>query len=67
MILGIAIPRMHTTSFATKLETADAKLNSIIPPKKGKKTNVESLKTTLHNSLKRWGNYGERYTWSIMI
>lgn len=67
MILGIAIPRMHTTWFATKLETADTKANTIIPPKKGKKTDVNSLKTTLHNSLKRWGKYGERYTWSILI
>lgn len=67
MILGIAIPRMHTTWFATKLETADSKINAIAPPKKGKKTDVISLKTTLHNSLKRWGKYGERYTWSILI
>jgi GLPGLI family protein len=67
MILGIAIPRMHTTWFATKLETSDTKINTIAPPKKGKKTNVMSLKTTLHNSLKRWGKYGERYTWSILI
>ena len=67
MILGIAIPRMHTTWFATKLETSDPKIGAIAPPKKGKKINVGGLKTTLYNSLKRWGKYGERYTWSIMI
>jgi GLPGLI family protein len=67
MILGIAIPRMHTTWFATKLVTSDPKISSILPPKKGRKTNVPALKTTLYNSLKQWGKYGQRFTWSIMI
>ncbi|WP_018613197.1 GLPGLI family protein [Segetibacter koreensis] len=67
MILGIAIPRMHTTWFATKLEVTEPNTNVILPPKKGKKTNVSSLKTTLQNSLKQWGKYGQRYTWTIMI
>ncbi|MDQ6815198.1 MAG: GLPGLI family protein [Bacteroidota bacterium] len=67
MILGVAIPRMHTTWFATKLVTSDPKLNALAPPKKGKKTNVRDLKTTLFNSMKQWGKYGQRNTWSIMI
>lgn len=67
MILGIAIPRMHTTWFATKLETSDPKISLINPPKKGKKTDVGTLKTTLYNSLKQWGKYGQRYTWKILI
>jgi GLPGLI family protein len=67
MILGIAIPRMHTTWFATKLETSDPKMGIIAPPKKGKKTDVNALKTTLYNSLKQWGKNGQRYTWSILI
>jgi len=67
MILGLAIPRMHTTWFATKLVTSDPKISAIVPPKKGKKTNVSELKTTLYNSLKQWGKYGQRHTWSIMI
>lgn len=67
MILGIAIPRLHTTWFATKLELIDVKSEKLSPPKKGKKTDAASLKTTLHNSLKQWGKYGERYTWKIMI
>ena len=67
MILGIAIPRMHTTWFATKVVTSDPKINSIVPPKKGKKINISSLKTTLYNSMKQWGKYGQRNTWSIMI
>ena len=67
MILGIAIPRMHTTWFATKLETSDPNISTIAPPKKGKKTNISSLKTTLYNSLKQRGKNGQRYTWNILI
>ncbi len=67
MILGIAIPRIHTTWFATKLEAAEIKPNTIVPPQKGKKTNLSSLKTILHNSLKDWGKYAERNTWNIII
>jgi len=67
MILGLAIPRMHTTWFATKLVTSDPKISTIAPPKKGKKTNVAELKATLYNSMKQWGKYGQRNTWSIMI
>ena len=67
MILGIAIPRMHTTWFATKLITSDPKISLIAPPKKGKKTNVIALKSTLNTSLKQWGKYGQRFIWSILI
>lgn len=37
MILGIAIPRMHTTWYATKLELTDIKRDELAEPKKGKK------------------------------
>jgi GLPGLI family protein len=67
MILGIAIPRLHTTWFATKLITSDPKISAIAPPKKGKKINVSALKSTLNTSLKQWGKYGQRFIWNIMI
>jgi GLPGLI family protein len=67
MILGIAIPRMHTTWFATKVVASDPKISAIAPPKKGKKINVSSLKSSLYNSLKQWGKYGQRHTWNILI
>jgi GLPGLI family protein len=67
MILGIAIPRMHTTWFATKLELIDIKDNTIIAPKKGKKTNLDALKQQLNSSMKDWGKWGQKNTWQIMI
>lgn len=67
MILGIAIPRMHTTWFATKLELVDIKDNTLVAPKKGKKINISALKEQLNSSLKNWGKWGQKNTWQIMI
>ena len=35
MILGVAVPRLNTTWFATKLEITDVKETILVPPKKG--------------------------------
>jgi GLPGLI family protein len=67
MILGIAIPRMHTTWFATKLELIEIKENMIVAPKKGKKTTITSLKEQLTPTMKNWGKWGQKNTWQIMI
>jgi GLPGLI family protein len=67
MILGLAIPRMHITWFATKLELVEIKDNTLVPPKRGKKTNVSNLKSQLKESMKDWGKWGHKNTWQIMI
>jgi GLPGLI family protein len=67
MILGLAIPRLNTTWFATKLELVEVKPSELMPPKKGKKTNVSTLRSTLKSSLKDWGKWGDKNTWQIMI
>jgi GLPGLI family protein len=67
MILGLAIPRMNITWFATKLEMIEVKDIDNMAPKKGKKTNLSDLNKQLNGSLKDWGKEGERYIWKIMI
>lgn len=67
MILGVGIPRMHVTLFATKLELMEVKDTDLKLPVKGKKTNLANLKTTLQSSLKDWGKDGRRYTWFLTI
>lgn len=66
-ILGLVIPRMHTTWYATKVENYSPKPEDLLPPTKGKKTNNLQLKTTLTNSLKDWGKWAQRNIWAIMI
>jgi len=67
MILGIAIPRINTTWFATKLELVDVKPTDLAGPKKGKKTNYTDLQVTLKRATKDWGKWGHRNIWSILL
>lgn len=67
MILGLAVPRMHTTWFATKLELVDVKETMLAPPKKGKKTTIADLKVQLNSALKDWGRWRDKNLWQIMI
>lgn len=67
MILGLAIPRLYTTWFATKLELVDVKETVLVPPKKGKKTNGAGLKTQLKPSMKDWGKMGAKNMLQISI
>ena len=67
MILGLAVPRLNTTWFATKLEMVDVKETTLVPPKKGKKTNLGSLRAQLKSAMKNWGKWGDKNMWQIMI
>ena len=67
MILGIAIPRVNTTWFATKVELVQVKPEDIIPPKKGKKVDLKQLQDQLKGPMKDWGKWGQRNIWNIMI
>jgi GLPGLI family protein len=67
MILGLALPRLNTTWFATKLEMVDVKESTLVAPKKGKKTTISSLKQQLNPIMKNWGKWGDKNLWQILI
>ncbi len=67
MILGIAIPRINTTWFATKLELTEVSAKDLAIPVKGKKTNVAMLTKSLETSMKDWGEWAQRNIWLIML
>lgn len=67
MILGIAIPRLHATWFATKLETVNPAPADIAPPTKGKKTTNKQLLDQLQSSMKDWGKWAQRTQWAIFL
>lgn len=67
MILGLAIPRLHTTWFATKVEVVNFKEQELAPPTKGKKITQSDLKEQLKKSLKDWGKEGTRNVWQSSI
>jgi GLPGLI family protein len=65
MILGLVIPKVHSSWYATKVVASDPK--PMAPPKKGKKVDAPGLYSTLQSSLKDWGDYGQRWLMRMMI
>ncbi|MEI9945469.1 MAG: GLPGLI family protein [Chitinophagaceae bacterium] len=61
MILGVGIPRLHVTWFATKVNIAtDAELKTLTPVTKGKKTNRAKMLNSINTAMKNWGNWGSK-------
>ena len=69
MILGLAIPRLYTTWFATKLETiSDKDEKMIIPPAKGKKANQKDMIGKVNEGVKSWGEkYRGKMMWFVTL
>lgn len=67
MILGIAIPRLYTTWYATKLELIEPGPAELDFNSKGKKVSSPELQATLQKSLKNWGKNGQRNIWWGML
>lgn len=67
MILGMGIPRLHTTWFATRVEVNDVPVSQIIPAKKGKKTNRTDMLNTVQKAMKDWSSYGQKMLLAFMI
>jgi len=60
MILGLAIPRLHTTWYATKLQLVEVTDKDLITPRKGKKMTGNDYRTEVKTILKQWGEEGVR-------
>lgn len=67
MILGLVVPRLYTTWFATKLQIAGVTPKDIIPPSKGKKITRQALMKDLQTAMKDWGKSGDRNVWKVLL
>jgi GLPGLI family protein len=67
MILGMGIPRLHITWFATKVEVNGVNLNSVVPATKGKKMTNKTMIESLDKVMKRWGDYGRKLILNFVI
>jgi GLPGLI family protein len=67
MILGVGIPRLHATWFATKVEVFDVNMSKVIPATKGKKVTRSTIATSLEKVLKEWGTYGGKLLMNFLI
>jgi GLPGLI family protein len=67
MILGVGIPRIHATWFATKVEILGNNMKPIVPPTKGKKVSRTVLMTRLGKLAEEWGAYGSKMLINFVI
>jgi GLPGLI family protein len=67
MILGVGVPRLHTTWFATKVEVNGINTNNITPANKGKKVDRKKMILALDDVLKNWGKYGRNMILNYVI
>lgn len=67
MILGMGIPRLHATWFATKVEVFDVNMKNVAPATKGKKVNRIDLMTRLKKLAESWGTYGSKMLINFVI
>lgn len=68
MILGLAIPRLYTTWFATNVELLPQEIKPFTAVKKSKKVSNEELMHDLQKSTKDWGGkYSSILTWWLAL
>lgn len=67
MILGLAVPRLYTTWFATKVELTEPTAAQLNPVQKGKKVNWEQLYAELKKGFKDWGKEADKRLWIVSL
>jgi GLPGLI family protein len=67
MILGLAIPRLYSTWYATKVELMEPPASSFTINTKGKKTKAKELAPLLTATFKDWDKRGQKFIWWSML
>lgn len=67
MILEVAIPRLHTTWVATKVEVASVTEEDFAMKTKGKKVTAKEMYEMVLTGLKDWGKWGTKYIWLSVL
>ncbi|MBK7763154.1 MAG: GLPGLI family protein [Bacteroidetes bacterium] len=67
MVLGVVMPRLNLSYFATKFDNFLVDEKVITPPIKGDKINYQSLDEKLKSSMKQWGDFLQRMLWYVNI
>lgn len=67
LILGMGVPRLHATWFATKVEINTGNINPLSPAKKAKKVTYRSMVDEIYRVLKNWGSEGGKMIVNFMI
>lgn len=60
-ILGVTVPRLHTSWMATGVKLDKPSASSLMPPTKGKKKTQQEVKTDLASLAKSWGSENKKW------
>jgi GLPGLI family protein len=60
-ILGVTVPRLHTSWIATGLKMDKPSASSLMAPTKGKKKTQQEVKTDLASLAKSWGSESKKW------
>ncbi len=67
MILGVVLPRLNLTYFASKIDNYLPDEKVISPPSKGDKKTSAEVSKTIKSSMSNWGSFVERIMWYVHI
>jgi GLPGLI family protein len=67
MILGVGVPRLHATWFATRVEINGVNAASVKPAVKGKKVTRQQMMGQLDAVMKNWGKYGSSMRLNFLL
>ncbi|MFT3843920.1 MAG: GLPGLI family protein [Lacibacter sp.] len=67
MILGLAVPRLQITWFATKVDLKEPSEVMLNPKQKGKAVTWGAYEKDLNKAMKDWGKYGAKVTWTFLL
>jgi GLPGLI family protein len=67
MILGLAVPRLQITWFATKVDLKEPTEAILNPKQKGKAVTWEAYEKELNKAMNDWGKYGSKVLWNSLL
>jgi GLPGLI family protein len=67
MILGLAVPRLYTTWFATNVQLITPEVKAFVPARKSKKVTAADMIAEVQKSTKDWGKYGANLIWWLSL
>ncbi|TWI85717.1 GLPGLI family protein [Lacibacter cauensis] len=67
MILGLAVPRLQMTWFATKVELKEPAATTLAPKQKGKTVTWNTYEKDLSKAMSDWGKEGAKILWASLL
>ncbi len=67
MILGLAVPRLQMTWFATKVELKEPSAITLTPKQKGKTVTWTAYEKELNSFMSDWGKEGAKRMWNSLL